>query len=171
MSRKQSIAKIVNSINKLTYVPKIDNCMRGTVKSIDPLEIEIQQGVILTAEHLILGEALRPHNVSMPHTHQYNGETESTGGSMLMGRNFVSVTVTGQATVTNVSDSHSHEIKEQVTEDVHETQNKNEKYVTITMYPPLAKSDVVLMFAFNDFQKYYVAERLEIGSENTDYDA
>lgn len=170
MSRSQAISKIINATKRLNYQPKVNNLIYGTVMNTEPLEIQIQQGVIIKAPHLILGEALRPHKVSMPHTHQYNGTTESTGGAMVAGTNFVNVTITGDAAVTNVTDSHSHEIKEQVTEDVHKTQDKNEKYVTIEMYPPLHKSDVVLMFAFNDFQKYYVAERVSIGDENTDYD-
>ena len=166
MSRSQSMMKMINATKKLTYQPKVDDLYYGTVKSVSPLQVEIQQGVILTEEHLVLGEALRPHNVSMPHTHQYNGNTQSEGGTMLTGTNFVNVRVTGQASVTYISDRHSHEIKEQVTEDVHKTQNEKEKYVTIEMYPPLAPSDVVLLFAFNDNQKFYVAERLEIGADN-----
>ena len=170
MSRKQSAVRLLNAVKRATYVPPRNNMLIGKVTSTDPLEIQTQQGLILTEKHLMLGEALRPHNVSMPHTHQYNGTTEDEGGSMMMGTNFTTVKITGQAVIANVTDVHSHEIKEQVTEDVHATQDKNEKYVTITMYPPLHESDKVLLFAMNDFQMYYVAERIEIGEDNKDYD-
>lgn len=166
MSLNQSIAKIISANMRLMYKPKIDNCIIGTVKNTDPLEIEIQQGVILTEAHLRLGEALRPHNVSMPHIHEYNGETEKGKAIAPNG----DLTLIGNGKLEEPT-GHSHDISGQRTEDVHKIQNKNEKYVTITMYPPLHASDKVLMFAFNDNQMYYVAERLEIGSENTDYDA
>ena len=171
MSRNQSIAKVINSIKRVTYEPKRDNMIIGVVKSTDPLEVEIQQGVIITEPHLVLGEALRPHNVSMPHIHEYNGNTESTGGSLYPVDTFVDFVATNGAKPATLSDSHSHEIKEQRTEDVHKIQKHNEKCVTITMYPPLHASDEVLMFAMNDFQRFYIAERTKIGSENTDYDA
>ncbi len=167
-----AIAKLLRATKKLAKVNEVEdnNLLYGIIKKVNPIEIELQQGLIINDKHIILGEALRPHNVSMPHIHEYNGETEDTGGQMVMGTNFVSVSVTGQATVTNVSDKHNHKIKEQNTEDVHKTQNKNEKYVTITMYPPLGESDIVMLFSMNRGQMYYVAERVKIGDKHTNYD-
>lgn len=152
---EQALSKMVRATKKLTDKPIPDTLLYGTVSGINPLQITLQSGLVIKEPHLFLGEALRPHNVSMPHTHEYNGDTERTVG--LVG--YASFPI-----------DHKHSIKKQTTEDVHKTQGNKEKYVTIEMYPKLDVSDIVLVFAFNDFQKFYVAERIKIGDKNTKYD-
>ena len=152
---EQALSKMVRATKKLTDKPIPDTLLYGTVSGINPLQITLQSGLVIKEPHLFLGEALRPHNVSMPHKHQYSGDTESTAG--LVG--YASTPI-----------DHKHSIKKQTTEDVHKTQGNKEKYITIEMYPKLDVSDTVLVFAFNDFQKFYVAERIKIGDKNTKYD-
>lgn len=77
-----------------------------------------------------------------------------------------SITVTGQATVTDSSvtikdNKHKHIIDRQITKDVHFPKSDYEESVTIEIEPKLQVGDIVLMFAMNDFQMYYVAERVE----------
>lgn len=152
---EQALSKMVRATKKLTDKPTPDTLLYGTVSGINPLQITLQSGLVIKEPHLFLGEALRPHNVSMPHKHQYSGDTESS---------------TGLVSADGRSLDHNHKISNQTTEDVHKTQEKKKKYVTIEMYPPLDVSDIVLVFAFNDFQKFYVAERIKIGDKHTKYD-
>ena len=87
---------------------------------------------------------LRPHKVTIPHKHEYNGVTELTNDGGLG------------------ASPHQHEIKQQITEDLHVgTGGYKQDYVTLEIYPKLTIGDRVLLFAFNGGQKYYVAERIE----------
>lgn len=77
-----------------------------------------------------------------------------------------SIVVTGTAAVTDDSvtitdNGHTHIVDRQITKDVHFPKSDYEESVTIEIEPKLAVGDRVLMFAFNDYQLYYVAERLE----------
>lgn len=85
-----------------------------------------------------------------------------------LGRGSVStnITVTGQAEVGDDSvmitdNKHKHIINRQITKDVHFPKSDYEESVTLEIEPVLQKDDKVLMFAFNDYQMYYVAERIE----------
>lgn len=85
-----------------------------------------------------------------------------------LGRGSVStnIIVTGQATVGDDSvmitdNKHKHIINRQITKDVHFPKSDYEESVTLEIEPVLQKDDKVLMFAFNDYQMYYVAERIE----------
>lgn len=85
-----------------------------------------------------------------------------------LGRGSVStnIVVTGQATVGDDSvmitdNKHKHIINRQITKDVHFPKSDYEESVTLEIEPVLQKDDKVLMFAFNDYQMYYVAERIE----------
>lgn len=61
-----------------------------------------------------------------------------------------------------VSDSgHIHIVPEHETQDVHFPSTDYEDSVEIEIYPRLKVGDIVLMFAMNDNQMYYVAERIE----------
>ena len=141
-----------------------DTMIFGEVKAIDPIEIDIGNNIVLTEEFLFLGQMCRPHKVKIPHTHEYNGTTENAGASgsatdpTLTQKGDLSVT--GQATVVEVS-GHKHDIKDQVTEDVHKSGSDYEESVTLEIEPKLKVGDKVLMFAFNNYQMYYVAERIE----------
>ena len=74
----------------------------------------------------------------------------------------LSIVTVGQATTTvTETNGHKHDIKEQVTEDVHKEGTDYEESVTIEIEPKLKEGDTVLMFAFNNYQMYYVAERIE----------
>lgn len=56
---------------------------------------------------------------------------------------------------------HVHIIGRHSTLDVHFPHGENEESVTIEIYPKLKVGDIVLMFAMNNNQCYYVAERVE----------
>ena len=149
----------INAIKKMVKQNKPNTMIYGIVKTVDPLSIDIGNGIVLPKEFLFLGQMCRPHKVKIPHTHQYNGKTEYAKASGAPG---MVVTTTGQATTTVVeTQGHKHDIKEQVTEDVHKKGTDYEECVIIEIEPKLKVGDTVLMFAFNDYQKYYVAERIE----------
>ena len=154
----------INAIKKMVKQNKPNTMIYGIVKTVDPLSIDIGNGIVLPKEFLFLGQMCRPHKVKIPHTHQYNGETEYSSASSVATdptlTNKGDLTFSGQGSLTEVK-GHKHDIKEQVTEDVHKEGTDFEEYVTIEIEPKLKKGDTVLMFAFNDYQKYYVAERIE----------
>lgn len=73
-----------------------------------------------------------------------------------------SVTLTSDLSTFTPSDNgHKHIIPEHSTQDVHFPQTDYEQSVTIEIYPRLKIGDKVLMFAFNNYQMYYIAERIE----------
>lgn len=155
--------RLVNLIKKIARqeVNKTDTMIFGTVVKVDPLEIDIGNNVILTKEFLFLGQMCRPHKVKIPHTHQYNGTTENgTTGISATTTATVSATPT-PGVITIIDSGHTHDIKNQVTEDVHKQGTDYEESVTLEIEPVLQKGDKVLMFAFNNYQMYYVAERIE----------
>lgn len=85
-----------------------------------------------------------------------------------LGRGSVStnIIVTGQAVVGDDSvmitdNKHQHIIDRQITKDVHFPKSDYEESVTLEIEPVLKKDDKVLMFAFNNYQMYYIAERIE----------
>ena len=164
MSNDIDIINIVNSIKKISKPKKTNNMIFGEVKKVDPLEIDIGDGVVLSGKFLYLGQMCRPHKVKIPHTHEYNGKTQNAGASSVATDPTLTqkgdLSVTGQATVVEVS-GHKHDIKDQVTEDVHKQGSDYEESVTLEIEPKLAVGDIVLMFAMNDNQCYYVAERVE----------
>ena len=178
MNNDIAMNKLVNTIRKISNQSnKPDTMTFGIVKSVDPLKIDIGNNIILTEEFLFLGQMCRPHKVKIPHTHEYNGETmNSTATNVPVPEGTpipegtptptqsgdLSITTVGQATTTVIEiGGHKHDIKNQVTEDVHKQGSDYEKSVTIEIEPKLAVGDTVLMFAFNNYQMYYVAERIE----------
>lgn len=147
--------RLVNAIRNVTYKKESNNMIFGEVISVSPLKIDIGNNVILTKKFLYLGQMCRPHKVTIPHTHKYNGSTESTSLA-------TTATVGSSATVGVIQPNpHSHSISNQETENVHGQGNDYDKSVTIEIYPTLDKGDIVLMFAMNNNQMYYVAERVE----------
>ena len=161
--------RLVNVIKNISdNSNKPDTMTFGVVKKVEPLEIDIGNNIILTREFLFLGQMCRPYKVKIPHTHQYNGTTENAGATsmstnpQLTQKGDLSIVTVGQATTTvTETNGHKHDIKEQVTEDVHKEGTDYEESVTIEIEPKLKEGDTVLMFAFNNYQMYYVAERIE----------
>ena len=108
-------------------------------------------------------------------------KTETKSGIDLGGASLsMSVNVTGSpiagslgaGTVTSTIDlstfsvtdnGHKHIIPEHSTQDVHFPKTDYEEYVTIEIYPRLKVGDKVLMFAMNNYNMYYIAERIEEG--------
>ena len=54
---------------KINPENKHDTMIFGTVKSVDPIQIEIYNGLILEEGQLFLGQMCRPYKVKIPHTH------------------------------------------------------------------------------------------------------
>lgn len=162
MSDLSSI-RLINLIRNIAKkeINKTDTMIFGTVVNTNPLEIDIGNNIVLNDKFLFLGQMCRPHKVKIPHTHQYNGTTENatTGISATTTATISSTPTLG--TVTIIDSGHTHEIKEQVTEDVHKQGTDFEESVILEIEPVLQKDDKVLMFAFNNYQMYYVAERIE----------
>lgn len=207
---------------------KPNNLIFGEVKSINPIEIDIGNNIVLTEEFLFLGQMCRPHKVTIPHSHLINAfesgktkgiittnisagvatdvpqktgtydvktqkitrnddkgiderelQTETKSNIDLGGASLsMSIDVTGSpvstnsgtGTVTETIDlstftpsdnGHEHIIPEHSTQDVHFPDTDYEESVTMEIYPRLKVGDKVLMFAFNNYQMYYVAERIE----------
>ena len=213
MSNDIDIINIVNSIRKISKPKKTNNMIFGEVKKVDPLEIDIGDGIILSGKFLYLGQMCRPHKVKIPHTHivdthftETSPSVGSIGAGTIAGTAFeqvqkalaestmvtyktlddngnevtntiskkdlgrssisTSIKVGGQATIVDdsvmITDSeHKHIINKQITKDVHFPKSDYEESVTLEIEPKLAVGDIVLMFAMNDNQCYYVAERVE----------
>lgn len=75
------------------------------------------------------------------------------------GNAVVSTTDLSQFTVND--SKHTHIVPEHTTQDVHFPGTDYEDTVEIEIYPRLKIGDIVLMFAMNDNQTYYIAERVE----------
>lgn len=135
-----NIARLANATSEV----KSSELIYGTINTLNPLSIKIDTlKEPIPEEFLVLGQMCRPHTVTIPHKHEYNGVTEETNDG-------------GQG-----ASAHSHEIKQQVTEDLHEgTGGYKQDSVTLEIYPKLKVGDTVLMFSFNNGQKFYVAERV-----------
>ena len=203
----------INAIKKMVKQNKPNTMIYGTVKTVDPLSIDIGNGIVLPKEFLFLGQMCRPHKVKIPHTHildthftETSPSVGSIGAGIIAGKAFeqtqktiaestmvtyktldengnevtntiskknlgrssiqTSIKVGGQATIVDdsvmITDSeHKHIINKQITKDVHFPKSDYEECVILEIEPKLKVGDTVLMFAFNDYQKYYVAERIE----------
>lgn len=164
MSEDMLASKFLDIFSKINEKDPPDTMIEGTIKTLDPISIEIYQGIVLEESQLFLGQMCRPHKVTIPHTHEYNGITEYSsafGGATdptLTHRGDLSFA--GDGALSEVS-GHPHDIKDQVTEDVHKEGSDYEEYVILEIEPKLKVGDKVLMFAFNNYQKFYVAERIE----------
>lgn len=202
-----------NAIKRMMNQNKPNTMIFGTVKTIDPLSIDIGNGIVLPKEFLFLGQMCRPHKVKIPHTHildthftETSPSVGSIGAGTIAGKAFektqkalaestmvtyktldengnevtntiskknlgrssiqTSIKVGGQATIVDDSvmitdNEHKHIIPKQITKDVHFPKSDYEECVILEIEPKLKVGDTVLMFAFNDYQKYYVAERIE----------
>lgn len=95
-------------------------------------------------------------------------EIQHTISDKDLGRSSIatSIKVGGAASIMDdsvmITDSkHKHIIPRQTTKDVHLPKSDYEECVVLDIEPKLAVGDKVLMFAFNNYQMYYVAERIE----------
>lgn len=186
-----AIIEIANAIRRMTKESNQDTMIYGTVESIDPLKIRISEKIVLTEKFLFLGQMCRPYKVKIPHKHQINGTTEFT--KAISGEQEGTVHVTqydedtgeetgeedeavalggaeilyeGSGTLEIVEpQGHKHVLDRVTTEDVHKKDTDYEKYVVIEIEPKLKEGDKVLMFAFNNYQMFYVAERIEKDEE------
>lgn len=137
--------KLIDAINSTqgAVTPKHSELLYGTIITLNPLSIKVDDIGILPEECFVLGQMCRPHTVTIPHKHEYNGVTEQTNDG-------------GQG-----ASPHSHEIKQQVTEDLHEgTGGYSQESVILEIHPKLTEGDRVMLFSFNNGQKFYVAERV-----------
>lgn len=137
-------------LESITALSKASNTEKtgfayGTIRSLNPLSVLVDgHSVALPEEFFILGQNVRPHKVTIPHKHEYNGETELENDG-------------GQG-----ASPHKHQILQQVTEDLHEgTGGWQQDYVIINIYPELAVGDRLIMLRSNNGQKYYILERVE----------
>ena len=139
-----NIVENIKRVAQATSEVRCSELLYGTIVKLSPLSIKIDDlADTITEEFLVLGQMCRPHTVTIPHKHEYNGQTEQTNDG-------------GQG-----ASSHSHEIKKQITEDLHVgTGGYKQDSVTLEIYPKLKVGDKVLMFSFNNGQKYYVAESI-----------
>lgn len=205
--------RLYAALRKISEQKKRDTMIIGTVASVNPLEIDIGNNVVLTSDFLYLGQMCRPHKVTMPHTHiidthftEVSPSIGSVGYGLIKGTAFeqaqaaaakskmnqytvldeegeetqqqisdadlgrgkveTAIIVTGQAAATDDSvmitdNGHKHIIPRHATKNVHIKGGDNADYVMLEIEPKLQVDDKVLMFAFNDFQMFYVAERIE----------
>lgn len=143
MTMNQFVQSIVD-LAHATSDTRSSELLYGTIVTLDPLSVKIDTlSEPIPEDFLVLGQMCRPHTVTIPHKHEYNGMTEMTNDG-------------GQG-----AQNHQHEIKQQVTEDLHEgTGGYSQESVTLEIYPKLQVGDRVLMFSFNNGQKFYIAERI-----------
>lgn len=162
MNFESEALSLLDTIQQLTNRDNSpDTLLIGEILKLEPLQIDIGHNMTIEEDQLFLGQMCRPYKITIPHTHQYNGETELVATNITA---TTTATVSASATpgvVTIIDPQHKHEIKEQVTEDVHKEGTDYEKSVTIEIEPKLKVGDRVLMFAFNNYQMFYVAERIE----------
>lgn len=147
-----SAIKLFNAIKRASQpASNPDNMIFGTVESVDPLKVRISDKIVLPEQFLFLGQMCRPHKVTIPHTHMLEGNT---------GKN--------QPVCSNCSGTHTHSLNDIETINVHdeEVDTDYKEFVTLEIHPKLKEGDKVLMFAFNNGQMYYVAERIEEDEED-----
>ena len=129
------------------YDVKTQEITRNDDKGIDErkLKTETKSGIDLGGAELSMSVNVATSPVS----------TSGGGGT---------VTSTVDLSTFTVNDSgHKHIIPEHSTQDVHFPKTEYEEYVTIEIYPRLKVGDKVLMFAMNNYNMYYIAERIEEG--------
>lgn len=128
-----------------TYAIKTQEITRNDEKGIDERELQTE-----TKTNVDLGGAGLSMSIDVS-----TSPVSTSGGSGTVIR-------TVDASTFTVSDSgHEHIIPEHTTQDVHFPETEYEECVTMEIYPRLKVNDIVLMFAMNEGQLYYVAERVE----------
>ena len=140
-----------------TYDVKTQEITRNDEKGIDERQLKTE-----TKSQIDLGGASLSMAINVA------GSTVST--SVTGTAEQIPVTGTGTGAISNTTDlstftvsdnGHLHIVPEHSTQDVHFPDTDYEEFVTIEIYPRLKVGDKVLMFAFNNYQMYYIAERIE----------
>ena len=75
------IAEMIDALTQVTkaQMPKGNGLTYGIVTSLNPLAIKVDgYNESLPEEFFFLGQMVRPHKVTIPHKHEYNGDTELT---------------------------------------------------------------------------------------------
>lgn len=133
------------------YDIKTQEITRNDDKGIDERKLKME-----TKSGIDLGGASLAMNV--------NVAGSVVAGATPAGTSPVLVSTTVDLSTFTVNDSgHKHIIPEHSTQDVHFPKTEYEEYVTIEIYPRLKVGDKVLMFAMNNYNMYYIAERIEEG--------
>ena len=79
MSDEMNAIRMLNILRDVNKPRFKDNMLIGQITKIDPLEVDVGNGLILSKEFLFLGQMCRPHKVTIPHNHQINAfESEMT---------------------------------------------------------------------------------------------
>lgn len=143
-----SLLKMTDSLKQ--DVPSGSALMFGTVTKLEPLTIFADNRLSLSGDFLVVGQACRPHKVTISHTHTYKGQTEYETSHT----HAIQDTYSGGGSSSPTS--HNHGIVNQHTENVHFDQ----EYITIEIFPKLKVDDIVILFQFG--QRFYVAERIEV---------
>lgn len=141
-----SAIKLVNAMQELIRqsidVNKFSDISYGTVESIDPLKIKINEYITLEPENIILTNAVKDHeidvtvswyteNVKIP---KVDNHTHSSGTSSGVS---VGVGWSGNASVsasTDINSEHRHEIKDKKKIIIHNALKKGEKVLMIKAY-------------------------------------
>lgn len=130
-----------------SYDVKTQEIKRNDEKGIDERTLKTE-----TKSGIDLGGASLAMNVNVS-----TSPVSTSGGAG-------TVTSTTDLSTFTVNDSgHKHIIPEHSTQDVHFPKTEYEESVTIEIYPRLKVGDKVLMFAMNNYNMYYIAERIEEG--------
>lgn len=128
----------------------------GTVKSTDPIEIEVEQKLILTENDLIFTTLVQDFDVQMYMEHEtektdliHNHEATTVAvGNAMMGQTPLPFVDTGsKTTIQNSSDEHNH---------LHEYKGVK----TFTVNLKLAKDEKVLLLRIQGGQKFLVLDRV-----------
>jgi hypothetical protein len=153
----------------------------GEIKSLDPIEIEIDEDIILYGNQLVLSKYLKPFKCKIEHTHK-DFETEKNDvpieirltslSTNVSGSSDTGGSVTGLGTLVNgegiEKESHDHDIKQQsdktaykIDDEINSGQLVNEDFVWFRIDPPLAVGNKVILLSFNNKKLFYVVERIE----------
>ena len=132
-----------------TYDVKTQEITRNDEKGIDERELQTE-----TKSNIDLGGATLKMKVDVSGSPITNGFGPGTVTSTI-----------DLSTFTPTDNGHEHIIPEHSTQDVHFPDTDYEESVTMEIYPRLKVGDIVLMFAMNNNQLYYVAERVEEAEE------
>jgi hypothetical protein len=110
MANEMDFVAIVNALKPKQK--KESNFIYGTIETLHPLSVRLDNEIVLPESFLFLGKACRPHRITLPHIHASAGREDPES-------------------------------------------------LTINISPPLREGDRVLIFVFNNEQKFYIAERIE----------